>query len=235
MIARSLGELADEGAAVSRRTLTAIAGERRRRRLPTSPLLDEVLGLEGAERWDLDRYVAALRRLADGLKADVGWKTHRDALVVLAFEWSASLLMLERGGLSAARRQRLVDTLCDREQAAALVRLAASRPPRGRGNLLSFLAARAVWGARDDMRRARQIQAAEVQIVEWHPPAVQVPYVAGCDVARVEAASTPQERHALRELALSGNFTAAAAAAGMSRQALYRVVDRLRTWAGRGR
>jgi hypothetical protein len=200
--------------------------------------LAQVLVLErsGAVDAVADAYVRAVRALADALEG----AATRAAAQAEVSAWLLAALGLDEdeAGGDRERREALwdaaVDVLGDAAALAAVLRVVAARVEGGarpeRLNLGSILRAKVGWRARDALRRRAALRA---RTVEGAPErSVQVGYLAAVVVARVaERFGDDEPLAAVLVRLLSGDTVSeAAAATGLSRQAVYRRLERVRRW-----
>lgn len=179
-------------------------------------------------------YAAALRRLADAvatpdvLASFADWLLDALELVPPTGEWAT---------WREARWDAAVDVSADPVELAAFFRRTADHvqatPPR-RLHLLSLLRAKVVWRARDKMRKHQlgHDRRAEVTpgVASTDP---QARCIARLVVARMDATlDTPaQVQQALVALLSGESVSEAAKTSGLSRQAIYRALARIRQWA----
>lgn len=209
-----------------------------------SPDQDEALGallaLEDrpVDPASVEAYAAALRGLAARLLDPEGGH----ALQTVMTRW-----LLDGMGLDApeaewaswreVRWDAAVDIMADARGVAGFLEQTADRlvdaTPR-RLNLLSLLKAKVVWRARDMMRRHVARQARRGTLASGDEPSVdpQARCVAGLVINRVahRIDDAPKVQVALQTLLAGGSVTDAATDSGLSRQAIYRALARLRRW-----
>ncbi len=198
--------------------------------------LARVLALEAAGAADAAAYQLALRGLAASLRADDA--PARSALS----DWLlAGLGLLPEPALGEPWREALwdaaADLLADAEGLADLLEKAAARldarDAPARLNLLSMLRAKAAWRAKDKLRRRRAWQQRRAPAEADHGAVdPQARCVAGLVVARVAQrfGDEPGLGDALAALLAGHSVTEAARRTGLSRQAVYRGLARVRAW-----
>ncbi len=183
-------------------------------------------------------YAAALRRLADAVATpDVlanfaDWLLDALELVPPSGEWAT---------WREARWDAAVDVTADSVELAAFFRRTAdhvqAQPPR-RLHLLSLLRAKIVWRARDKMRKHQLGQDRQVEVAPGLASTdPQARCIARLVVARMEASleHPPQVQQALAALLSGESVSEAAKTSGLSRQAIYRALARIREWAEEAR
>ncbi len=200
--------------------------------------LAQVLMLERAGPVDAvaDAYVRAVRALADALE---GAATRRAAQAEVS-AWLLAALGLDDDDAGGDRERRealwdaAADVLGDAMGLAGFLRVVAARVDEGarpeRLNLASMLCAKVGWRTRDALRRRA---AARARIADGAPErSVQVGYLAAVVVARVaEQFGDDAPLAAVLVRLLSGDTVSEAAeATGLSRQAVYRRLERVRRW-----
>ena len=182
-------------------------------------------------------YADALRRLADRLRGPAGgevqttlttWLLDALRLAPPAGEWAS---------WQEARWDAAVDMAADPLELADFLQRTAERvvaqPPK-RLHLLSMLRAKVVWRARDKMRRqqARVARRGDDGLGLAGAVDPQSRCVARMVVARVneELTDAPEVQSALGVMLAGGSVTDAARESGLSRQAIYRALARIRAW-----
>lgn len=207
--------------------------------------LDALLALEDrpVDASTVDAYATALRQMAERLVDPEGGP----ALQTVMTRW-----LLEGMGLEApqaewaswreVRWDAAVDIMADPAAVGRFLtqtaeRLAQATPKRL--NLLSLFKAKVVWRARDMMRRHAARQARRGALPPGQEASVdpQAQCVAGLVINRVahHIEDAPKVQIALQAMLDGASVTDAAKQSGLSRQAIYRALARIRQWVEDGR
>lgn len=202
----------------------------------TAPL--ETL-LQAEARRDLPACAAALRVLAAALRAEEGGPLQE----ALTDRLLAALDLVTPPGTSDAAAWReavwdsAVDLVADGPGLAAFLDLAASRIEQlraeARPNLFSMLRARAHWRARDRMRAAESGRAARARAAADETSGdAHARLVAGLSVqgAARRFQGEPHLLNVLHRLLQGESISEVAEGTGLSRQAIYRGLARVRRW-----
>ncbi|MGK0359881.1 MAG: hypothetical protein ACI9U2_002187 [Bradymonadia bacterium] len=207
--------------------------------------LDDLFALEAKPltRAIIDAYAAALRALAQRLGDPEGGP----ALQTTLTHWLLDGMSLKApsdtwGSWREVRWDAAVDIMADAAAVARFFEQTAGRldavEPR-RLNLLSLLKAKVVWRARDMMRRhaARAARRGHMPAGREASTDPQAQCVAGLVINRIghRLTDAPKVQTALETMLAGGSITDAAAASGLSRQAIYRAFARLRRWVEEGK
>lgn len=214
-------------------------------RPPTPAVLEEVLHLEIAGRLETPAragiYRRSLEALAEELRSPVRGPEVRSGLAL----WLLGAAGLESGPEGGdVWRELLWDATAElvshESTLPDLLNRAAERlGPGVRPNLQSMLLARVRWRARD-LQRARQSRAPEVSSALKAEPsdeqAAHARLIAGLavDGALKMFADDPPTRRVMERLLLGDNVADAARATGLTRQAVYRRLARVRAWINGG-
>jgi len=186
-------------------------------------------------------YARALRRLADALTGPNGGSVGTQVA-----EWLLDALQLappteEWATWREARWDAAVDMAADPVELAGFFRRTADQVDRTtprRLHLLSLMRARVVWRARDKMRRHQLRQDRHTEATASMLPTTdpQARCVARLVVARVaeEVDNPPLVQQALAALLAGESVSEAAQSTGLSRQAIYRALARIRQWVEAG-
>lgn len=207
--------------------------------------LDALLALEAKPLAGpvIEAYAAALRALADRLRDPEGGPALQSTLT----HWLLDGMALNApsaawGSWREVRWDAAVDIMSDAKAVGQFFDKTADRlgeaEPR-RLNLLSLLKAKVVWRARDMMRRHAARAARRGAMPAGHEASAdpQARCVAGLVINRIghRLSDAPKVQTALETMLAGGSITDAAAASGLSRQAIYRALARLRLWVEEGK
>lgn len=200
--------------------------------------LERVLAIEAAGSDDAGAYASALRALAAALRADDAVETaHRMTL------WLIPALGLDLGGPPADDRWRealwdaAVDALADADALATYLDTVADRLGTRRSaslNLLAMIRTRVGWRAKDKLRRRDRYQkrfGAEY-LPERGGRDDRGARVAALCVDRVRDAfvDEPEAEPVLTALLAGGTISEVSRETGVSRQRIYRLLARMRSW-----
>lgn len=206
--------------------------------------LDALLALEDkpVDEATHRAYSAGLRALAQALMDPEGgpplqsamtrWLLDAMALTAPSGDWTS---------WRAVRWDAAVDIMADGPALARFLTQTAERvdgaAPR-RLNLLSLFKAKVIWRARDMMRKhaARAARRGEQPAGQEASVDPQARCVAGLIINRIghHVSDTPKVQTALEMLLAGGSITDAASGSGLSRQAIYRALARMRRWVEQG-
>lgn len=207
--------------------------------------LDDMLALEAKPlaRPVIEAYAAALRALADRLRDPEGGP----ALQTTLTHWLLDGMALNApsaawGSWREVRWDAAVDIMSDATAVARFFDQTAGRLDEGeprRLNLLSLLKAKVVWRARDMMRRhaARSARRGDMPAGREASTDPQGRCVAALVINRIghRLTDAPKVQTALETMLAGGSITDAATDSGLSRQAIYRALARLRRWVEEGK
>ena len=206
---------------------------------------DALLALEALPlaRPLIDAYAAGLRGIAERLRdPDDG-----PALQSMLTQWLLDGMALHApsdawGSWREVRWDAAVDVMADADAVARFFEQTAGRLDEAepkRLNLLSLLKAKVVWRARDMMRRhaARAARRGEMPVGREASTDPQAKCVAGLVINRIghRLTDAPKVQTALQAMLAGGSITDAAAESGLSRQAIYRALARVRRWVEEGK
>lgn len=206
----------------------------------TPAVLEEVLHLETAGHLDTPVRVGIYRRALEALAAELRHDERGQTVRSGVARWLLSITGLESGPNGDIWREHLWDATAELvshpDALPNLLERASTRlKPEIRPNLQSLLLARLRWRARD-LQRARQSKAPEVASAHRAVPASdaasEARLVAGLavDGALTNFAQDTATRHVMERLLLGDTVADAARATGMTRQAVYRRLARVRAW-----
>lgn len=205
---------------------------------------DALLALEAQPlaRPIIDAYATGLRGIAGRLRdPDAG-----PPLQTMLTRWLLDGMGLDApsaawGSWREVRWDAAVDIMADVHAVAGFFEKTADRlgevEPK-RLNLLSLLKAKVVWRARDMMRRhaARAARRGQMPAGREASSDPQSKCVAGLVVNRIghRLTDAPKVQAALQTMLAGGSITDAASDSGLSRQAIYRALARIRRWVEEG-
>ena len=201
--------------------------------------LRRVLALETGGATEGSAYGAALRALADAVRADEP-----------RFEAALGRWLLNGVGVSPdaspqdpwreALWDAAADLLADREGLAGLLEKAAARVEAKAGparvNLLAMLRTKVGWRARDKLRRARRwtSRRVEAQAKDGATVDPEARCLAALVIAQAaQQFSEPGERQALEGLLAGESISEIARRTPLTRQAIYRLLGKVRAWIDR--
>jgi hypothetical protein len=202
--------------------------------------LDALLALEAqpANQAMYDAYAAGLRTVAQTLVDPEGGPPLQSVMT----RWLLDAMALEAPSSEwvswrAVRWDAAVDIMSDPHALARFLQQTADKlagtPPR-RLNLLSLFKAKVIWRARDMMRKHAARAARRGEMPAGQTPSIdpQSRCVAGLVINRIghHVQDSPKVQIALESLLAGGSITDAASASGLSRQAIYRALARMRRW-----
>lgn len=209
--------------------------------MDTQGPLEKVLALEGAGVDEAAAYAAALRELAGALRHP----TKRVEVSNRMTAWLLPAIGLEPGAVHGDARwtealwDAAADALSDPEALAGFLegaadRLGARRPAHL--NLLAMMRTRIGWRAKDKLRRRDRYNRrfGGEYLPEARPGCrdERGERVAALVVGRVREvfAEEPEATPVLEALLAGGTVSEVARGTGMSRQRIYRLLGRIRTW-----
>ena len=181
-------------------------------------------------------YLEALRNLAERLRGPFAQATQ-----AMFANWLLAELDLADGPGPSGHEWREVlwdavaDIAADASALAAFLETAAARlaeRPKAQANLLSMLRVKAVWRARDKLRR-RHAWANRIGALPVEPGQdLRSRWIAGLVVQRVVSryGDEPGVLDALSAIMSGATVSEASRVSGLSRQAIYRWLARIRGW-----
>lgn len=209
---------------------------------PTPAVLEEVLHLEASGTLDTTVRAGIYRRALEALSGELRQEAQGGRVRTGVGRWLLKATGLTEGpDTGVAWQEHLWDATAELISHPTalpdlLDRAAERLTPEIRPNLQSLLMARLRWRARD-LQRARQQRAPEVASILRGTPAAEAAeprIIAGLAVegALAQLADEPAARLAVERLLLGDSVAEAARLTGLSRQAIYRRLDRVRAWMG---